>query len=235
MTWTTGIGYRVDEVKEDLYALPNPYDALWDSAYKGKVGVYDEYRTTMALALLRDGITDINSSDPKVIERATDNLKSMARAVSVRVGGGDYQRLAEGASWVHESWSGNMAYSQYYLPQGVPVDVLGYWYPPDGRGMVDNDTIAIGAEAQNPVLAHLFMNFLLDTKQALVNFGYEGYMPPQRTLNPDRAVAEGFIPENLKSVIVREEDFSAGYRTLELTPEVDALWQEGWSEFKSGV
>ena len=235
VTWTTGIGYRADAIKEDLYSLPNPYDALWDPAYKGKVGVYDEYRTTMALALLRDGVTDINSSDPEVINRATDNLKAMAKAVSVRVGPGDYQRLAEGSSWLYESWSGNMAYTQYYLPKGVPVDVLGYWYPPDGHGMVDNDAIAVSAKAKNPVLAHHFINFLLDTKQALVNFGYEGYMPPQQSLDPGRAVADGYIPENLKSVIVRQEDFSAGYRTLELRPDVDALWQEGWSDFRSGV
>lgn len=235
VTWTTGIGYRADEVKEDLYGLPNPYDALWDSLYQGKVGVYDEYRTTMALALLRDGVTDINSSDPEVIKRATDNLKAMAKAVNVRVGPGDYQRLAEGTSWLHESWSGNMAYAQYYLPKGVPVDVLGYWYPPDGRGMVDNDAIAVSAKAKNPVLAHHFINFLLDSERALVNFGYEGYMPPQQSLDPERAVADGYIPENLKSVIVKQEDFSAGYRTLELRPEVDALWQEGWSDFQSGV
>ncbi len=235
VTWTTGIGYRADEVKEDLYSLANPYDALWNPAYRGKVGVYDEYRTTMALALLRDGVTDINSSDSQVIKRATDNLKAMAKAVSVRVGPGDYQRLAEGTSWLYESWSGNMAYTQYYLPKDVPVDVLGYWYPLDGRGMVDNDAIAVSAKAKNPVLAHHFINFLLDSEQALLNFGYEGYMPPQQDLDPDRAVADGYIPENLKSVIVRQEDFSAGYRTLELRPEVDALWQEGWSDFRSGV
>ena len=54
-----------------------------------------------------------------------------------------------------------------------------YWYPADGKGMVDNDLMVILAQGQNPVLAHLFLDFMLDTKNALDNFGYIGYQPPQ--------------------------------------------------------
>ena len=36
--YTTGIGWRTDMVPDDIAALDNPYDALWDPAVRGKVG-----------------------------------------------------------------------------------------------------------------------------------------------------------------------------------------------------
>ena len=46
-------------------------------------------------------------------------------------------------------------------------DVLRYWFPPDGRGEVDNDLVVLLAQGQNPVAAHFFMNEILDNKVAL--------------------------------------------------------------------
>ena len=51
--------------------------------------------------------------------------------------------------------------------------------------------------AKNPVLAHHFLNFLLDNKHGLENFSWLGYMPPLKTINPDKVVAQGYIPKNL--------------------------------------
>ena len=34
--YTTGIGWRTDQIPADIGALPNPYDSLWDPTYKGK-------------------------------------------------------------------------------------------------------------------------------------------------------------------------------------------------------
>ena len=50
-------------------------------------------------------------------------------------------------------------------------------------GMVDNDLMVVLAQGKNPVLAHLFLDFMLDTKNALDNFGYVGYQPPQTSLD----------------------------------------------------
>ena len=43
------------------------------------------------------------------------------------------------------------------------------------------------------------------------------------------------MPPHLDTTVVREEDFDTGYTLLELAPEVDALWQNIWAEFKSGA
>ena len=126
--------------------------------------------------------------------------------------------------------------AQYYLARGVDVTDLGYWFPPDGKGLIGSDTMAIPKTAKNPVLAHHFLNFMLDNDNAYANFyNFVGYQPPLNSLNPDLLVSDEVIPPHLASTVVRPEDFDVGYTLLELAPDVDARWQNIWAEFKAGV
>ena len=59
--------------------------------------------------------------------------------------------------------------------------------------------IAIPRNAKNPVLAHHFLNYLLDDKHGYDNFSnYVGYQPPLTKLDPDRLVTDGVVPANLE-------------------------------------
>jgi spermidine/putrescine transport system permease protein len=87
--------------------------------------------------------------------------------------------------------------------------VLGFWFPEGGRGVIGNDSIAIPRSAKNPVLAHHFLNFLLDEKHGYDNFvNFVGYQPPFTSIDPDRLVAEEIVPANLQTAVVRESDLS---------------------------
>ncbi len=112
--------------------------------------------------------------------------------------------------------------------------MLRYWFPADGKGMVDNDMLVTLKGGKNPVLAHLFLDHMLDTEVAMQNFSAIGYQPPQNSINPDALVSDGFIPQNLATAIVKPEWFDAGYRILELDPANDAAWQNVWRTFKAG-
>ena len=47
--------------------------------------------------------------------------------------------------------------------------------------------MAVLRSAKNPVLAHHFINFLLDEKNGYANFAeFNGYQPPFISLDPDR-------------------------------------------------
>ena len=60
--WITGIAYRRDIISDDtVRALDNPWTLLWDPTYKGKIGIYDDYRESISLALMKNGITDLNT------------------------------------------------------------------------------------------------------------------------------------------------------------------------------
>ena len=65
--------------------------------------------------------------------------------------------------------------------------------------MIGNDMIAIPKPAKNPVLAHHFLNYLLDEKHGYDNFvNFIGYQPPFTSLDPDRLVTDEVVPENLE-------------------------------------
>jgi spermidine/putrescine transport system substrate-binding protein len=64
--YATGIAWRTDEIKQDIAGMNQPWDIFWESqAYKGKVALLSENRETIGMALLRKGITDINTEDPR--------------------------------------------------------------------------------------------------------------------------------------------------------------------------
>lgn len=234
LTWKTGIGWRRDFVDDPAtYAMP--FDIFWDTKYKGKIGVLDEYRETIGMALLRNGGTDFNSVDPTELQAASDALLDLVSAVNVEIGPGDYQKLAEATSWVRYSWTGNMNYARWFLPKGVSTDVLGFYYPPAGGWEVANDTMVLNKDAKNPVLAHLFMNFLMDRDVALTNFGYEGFQPPLVGVSEAEFYKAGYIADTLQNTLISEDDFAQGQPVLPLTAEQDRLWQDVWSRFKAGT
>ena len=234
LTWKTGIGFRRDFV-DDPATYDMPFDIFWDTRYEGKVGVLDEYRETIGMALLRNGGTDFNSTDQAEVAAAVDSLIELVDLVNVEIGPGDYQKLAEGTNHVRYSWSGNMNYAQYYLPRGTDASVLGFYYPPDGGWEVANDVIVVSREAESPVLAHLFINFLMDKDVSLTNFGYEGFQPPLQGIDHQEFLDAGYIPPNLDTTLVSEEDFAAGQPVLPLSPEDDQVYQDEWARFKAGV
>jgi spermidine/putrescine-binding protein len=84
------------------------------------------------------------------------------------------------------------------------------------------------------VLAHHFLNYLLDRKHSLDNFSWVLYQPPLTGLDPDQLVADGYILDNLRSTLVYEEDFQLGQIPLQLPAEAEAMWLEAWSEIQAG-
>jgi spermidine/putrescine transport system substrate-binding protein len=158
----------------------------------------------------------------------------MVKATSPKVTITGYSDLPAGQLAVSQMWSGDIINAQNYLPEGTGPEILRYWFPSDGKGMVDNDMFVTLKGGKNPVLAHLFINHMLDPAVAKQNFSAIGYQPPQNSITPDSLVSEKFIPENLRSAIVKPEYFDAGYRTLELDAANDAAWHNVWQTFKAG-
>ena len=59
--YSTGIGWRTDQITADIGALANPYDALWDPAHRDQTAIIDDVHTAMSMVLLKLGITDVNT------------------------------------------------------------------------------------------------------------------------------------------------------------------------------
>ncbi|GAA3799448.1 spermidine/putrescine ABC transporter substrate-binding protein [Sphaerisporangium flaviroseum] len=229
--YTTGVGYRADRVT----TVPsNGYELLWDPAYKGKSYILDDAREGLALAMLRRNLTSVNTEDAARIRQAGVWLSELIDLTHVKIGINAYQLVAEGQATVHQCWSGDMVNAQSYLPKGVKADVLGYWYPDGAPGVVGTDSLAIPRTATKPVLAHMFLDHLLDPAVAQENFSYTGYQPAIASITPEKMVADGFVTEALKSTIVTPEIYERGLQLLQLSPPAEALWNDAWAFFKAG-
>jgi spermidine/putrescine transport system substrate-binding protein len=233
--YTTGIAWRKDHVHENPYTMRNPWDMLWQPKYKGKVAILDDYREGISLGLMKNGIYNLNATSRKQISLSRRSLEDLSRLVNVCIDNNDYTEVPSGQVWIHHAWSGDMAAAAYYMPKGVPVNVVGYWFPADGRGPVANDTNTVLSSARNPVLAHLFLNYLLDLPNVLENISFNGYMQPLTGVTPQRLVKEQLLPPSLMSTVVLPSYFRRGVGELQLPVDADALWQQAWLVASNGI
>ncbi len=240
VTYSTGIGWRTDVVSVDVAGMENPWDVFWDPEYRGVTGLYDEYRDALSVGMYRSGITSVNDAKPSDLEKAMDNLLELPDLMDIRYTiDGAYSRLPEGNLGLAQAWSGDTLLAIQYVPEGRDPSVLRYLWPPKATqdrvgGMISNDCMAVLANAERPVLAHAFINYVLDTKVALENMSWLGYQPPQKSLDPTSMVDRGLVPETLATAVVAQEDFEMGQITTQLTPEEDSSWQETWSRVQQG-
>lgn len=232
MVWTTGIAWRNDRV-DGPGDLANPYDIFWDPTLKGRVHVLSEPREVIGMALLRNGVEDVNTDDPAAIAAAKESLLDLVDAVAPGFDHVDYKDLYSGEALVHQSWSGNIGFADGYAPEPSDVRRLSYWWPGrDGRhpGIVGSDTFAVLRTGRNPVLAHRFIDMLLEPDIATLNVDYEGAQQPLNLLTPEYVLERGLVPPNLADVPTSRADFARGRLLMELTPQADALWQLAWRE-----
>lgn len=233
--FSTGIAWRNDFLPDyDPAKLSNPYQSFWDATdISGKVALLDDQREGLAMGLLRNGITDVNTGSQEQVDGSRDALKELIDRVNLRFYTNDYQHIADGSIWLHQAWGGDMTAIGYYLPEGTPVSAVSYWWPEDGRGLMGNDTFAVLKGAPNPVLAHLFLNHMLDVETALLNMEFTGYQQPLTEMTPERVLEEELVPENLTSAIVRERQFEHGFLQGPLSAEGLGIWETAWSEVKT--
>jgi spermidine/putrescine transport system substrate-binding protein len=233
--YTTGISWRKDLVHENPYTMANAWAMPWQSKYKGRVAILDDYRESISLGLMKNGIFNLNTTDYRQINLSRQSLEDLSRLVNVRIDNNDYTEVPDGDTWIHHAWSGDMAAAASYMPKGVNVDVVGYWFPNDGRGPVANDTNVVLSAATHPVLAHEYVNYFLDLNNAIENISFNGYMQPLTGVTPQVLVKEQILPPSLMSTVVLPSYFRRGVSELQLPVDVDALWQQAWLVVSNGI
>jgi spermidine/putrescine transport system substrate-binding protein len=237
--YSTGIGWRSDLVPDDIAHMDNPWSIFWQAQkYSGGVGILDDSREAMVFPMLYRGRTDVNTEDPAVYEAALADLMALIPICNPKITSTGYQTLPDGKSKLHHIWSGQMlAAAMYNAPQGFDTHKLQYWVAPKGKVPVQNDVWAVTAQAKKPVLAHLWLDFLLDNDNAYHNFvDYNGYQPPITSITADRLIEEKLIPDTLHAALLSADDFGPGtLQEGQLTPMGQKLVQENFAKFSSGA
>ncbi len=234
--YTTGIAWRKDHVDDSPYRWRNGYQFPWQKKYAGRVAILDDYREGLSLGLLYNGIYDLNTTSDSVLKLSKASLDHLNNLVGgVQIDNNDYSNVPSGQVWIHHAWSGDMASAAQYMPSGVPVEVVGYWFPTNGLGPVANDNMVVLSTSKSPVLAHLFLNYLLDVQNAVENISYNGYIQPLTGVTPELLIKEKILPPSLSTTVVLPSYFRKGLFELELPPNADVQWEEDWLEFSGGL
>ena len=181
---------------------------------------------------------DINTEDPAEIEKALADLKALIPICNPKINITEYQTLATKQSWLHQSWSGDLlgAYVNY-LPAGDDGSSLRFWSPrPRARGRSRTTAGPSRSTTTKPVLAHLWLNYMLDQDVAFNNFAsFTGYQPPQKSMTADALIAKKIVPETLRTAVMGPEDVGAGcLQECTLTSTGQKLWQKRLRQVQFG-
>jgi spermidine/putrescine transport system substrate-binding protein len=188
---TTGFMYRTDLVDE----APESWADFWTLAarYSGRVTVLDSPGEVIGAALKMRG-RSYNSADRVALEQArVDLLRLKPHLLAFET---DYRPLvASGDAYLALGWNGDAA---ALAVEGVPVR---YVVPSEGSQMWEDDW-AIAANAPQPKLAHLFLDFVMRPDVAAREAMYTRYATGNRAafdlldaaLRNDPAL---YVPEEL--------------------------------------
>lgn len=240
--YSSGVGWRDDLVAPaDAPEAADPFAIFWNDRYRGRLGIYDAYLEALSLALLRDGVTDLRSATDADLERAAGDLEEAIRVAGVRFTiDGAEEGLPEGEFAAHQAWSGDILTAPRYAEQEEPgagarvARELRYRAPLGAGLVVGCDLTAICARGRNPVLAHAFLNHLLDFDTAMDNFTWNGYQPPLSGVTPGAFTDRSFpwnaaVPINLLDAVLTEDAFAQGQMLVGFGPSERARWLAQWN------
>jgi len=234
--YTTGVGWRNDKVTIDPANLENGWDVMWDTtSQRGKVQLLDDKREALGMAMLHEGQPNINTESQAFVNSALAGLDTMDGKMRPKVQISAYETLPAGRITLAQLWSGDLLSGAInYMPKGTPASVMSYWYQSEG-GPVFNDIITIAAASTKPVIAHRFLNYMMQPDVAYENFvGYTGYQQPQKSLNAAKLFDDGILPKGLSKAVVTQDAYAAGNGFLTLTGEGEQIWDKAWSKFRAG-
>jgi spermidine/putrescine transport system substrate-binding protein len=239
--YSTGIAWREDLLggRPAPDTLANPYDAYWATGYRGGTGLVDDYREGVAMGILRRG-GDLAAPSSEDADGALADLRTLAGAVDLEVSAdGPYEELQTGAYAIQQAWSGDVLAAKRFGP-GTTATLrrTGFVWP--AMGVVGCDLMAVCSRGRNPMLAHAFIDYLLEDEVALDNFAWNGYQPPvlgavREAFDEPGFPWAGLVPPHLRGALLTPEEFACGVFLPSLERSEDARWRAGWRELLAAV
>jgi spermidine/putrescine transport system substrate-binding protein len=187
---TTLVGFNVDKLKA-LNIDPGSWSVIFDptvlAKIKGKVTVLDDPRELLAAALKYNGFS-ANSTQPAEWAKAKDTILK-AKPYWAAFNNQSYiKELTVGNIWVAHGYSSDMFQAQQDAKSAKRKFSVSYTLQKEGNTL-SVDSLVIPKAAPRPDLAHQFINFMLEGKNAADLTNKVG------TGNPNAAAAQYVKPE----------------------------------------
>lgn len=227
----TLVGYNEAKVKE-LGIDPTSWSAVFDPAVlakvKGRVTVLDDPREVIAAALRYNGFS-ANSTNPKELERAMATLRR-AKPYWAAFNSQSYiKELTVGNLWLVLGYSNDVFQARQDARQAGRKFTIGYALQREGNGMTA-DSFVIHKDAPRPDLAHRFIDFMLDGRNAaeITNMIGAG--------NPNAAARRYIDPELLKIAAINPgpEQMKNLEQLVDLDAATRRAWNRAWTQLKAG-
>ena len=154
-----------------LAKVPSPmdsWDQLWDEAYKGQISMLDTPRETLGVGLIKNGYSP-NTTSQEELDAAEASLIEQKPLVLKYDATNTRRSIVQGLPLTH-CWDGDVGLAI----KDIPPENVKYMLPSQGY-IVWADGIAIPKTAPSVYAAHLFLNHMLDPKQAGQAADYIGY------------------------------------------------------------
>jgi spermidine/putrescine transport system substrate-binding protein len=145
---TTGIAWNPKFIQEPVTSI----SALWNPAWKGRIGMISDIQDVGNFGLLKLGINP-ETSKPSDWQAAAKVLTQQKHLVRGYYGQSYIDELVAGNTWVSMAWSGDIF--QQNLSSGSQLKFV----IPDEGGTLWTDNMMIPKYAQNPMDAMLLMDW----------------------------------------------------------------------------
>lgn len=220
-TWgSSGIGYNTEAVDE----APSSWEDLFE--HDGSVAWLDDPGTMLAVGLVMLGYNP-NTLDEDEISEARDYLIDNGDNVkTIAVSDGPIL-LETGEVDMVVMYSGEI----YQLAASCECDTYAYVIPEEGSNIYV-DTMVIPVGTQNPDLAHVFIDYILDPHVDAANSNEIGYATANRT-----SIELGLIlPEYVENeIIYLPADVIERLYYIEQLPEGELPRLDAWDEVTLSV
>lgn len=217
-TWgTVGILYNTTMVDE----VPDSWDILWDSKYKGEILMQNSVRDAFMVSLKSLGYS-MNTMDKAELEEAKQKLIAQKPLVDAYVIDQVRDKMIGGAAAIGVIYSGEVLFTQ-----GENED-LAYVIPKEGSN-IWIDSWVIPKNAENKENAEKWIDFLCRGDIAAKNFEYITYATPNTE-------ALSLIDEEITSnrSVFPTDDMLVNCEVFKyLGIEGDELYNSLWKEVKS--
>lgn len=165
------------------------YEILRNTDYKGRIYVYDSERDSFMMAFKALGYS-MNTEDEQEIQDAYDWLLEMNNTMEpVYVTDEVIDGMITGTKDIAVVYSGD---ATTILQEN---EDMSFWMPEEGTNLW-SDAMVIPANAENPLLAHEFINYVLTYDASLDNSEFVGYASSNQEVLDELSGEGGLFAEN---------------------------------------
>jgi spermidine/putrescine transport system substrate-binding protein len=218
--YITGIGYRADILDN----MTGSWDDLGNEEAAGRIYVLDDYQEAIAAGNLRNGY-DMNTvveSELETTQQWLTDLKPLLRGFSVDT----ITTMSSGNAWIQHLWNGDIVNIRYRVDD---PDAYQFQKVEQDGFPVGSDTFVIPVNAEHPGTALLFIDFMLNPKNAAKNVSWNGYPMPNQ--GQDQTFAD--LAKGDPNIVVTVDDLEGGDQFANLPQEDRELWTDTFLEVKA--